>query len=86
MTQPAPDLEQALQNQIDKIGEAILQTRQNRIVDIGDMDEAVAMICQKIIHSSGDTIKALEPKMIAMIAKLDELAVELKDYQNRVGS
>lgn len=78
------ELEQRLQAQIETIDEAIAKIRQNELLDIGFMDKEVAGICQQIIHSDEDAIKALEAKMIEMITRLDELAVELKQYQDRV--
>lgn len=77
-------LEQQLQAKIEQIDEAIAKTRQNETADIGFMDSEVATLCQTILKADSEESKALEPKMIEMIAKLDELAVELKDYQDRL--
>lgn len=78
------DLEQKLQQQIDTIEKAIIKIRNNELLDISFMDKEVADICQSVIHSEDGTAQALEGKMIEMITKLDELAVELKEYQDRV--
>ena len=78
------DLEKKLQQQLDTIERAIIKIRNNELPDIGFMDKEVAEICQKVIHSEDESIRALESKMIEMITGLDELAVELKMYQERV--
>ncbi|MCB9996492.1 MAG: hypothetical protein H6869_08670 [Rhodospirillales bacterium] len=78
------DLEQKLQQQIDTIEKAIIKIRNNELLDISFMDKEVADICQQVIHSEDAAVQALEGKMIEMITKLDELAVELKEYQDRV--
>ena len=84
MSDSLETLEQAIQSQIDKIDEAIVKARQNELIDMGDMDDAVATICQKIMHSEDKEMNRLEGRMIEMINKLDELAVELKGYQDRL--
>lgn len=78
-------LEQKLQQQIDLIEQAITKIRRNEVLDISFMDKDVAAICQQIIKSEEDAVQALEPKMIEMITKLDDLALELKEYQDRAG-
>ncbi len=80
----AAALEQKLQQQIDLIEQAITKIRQNEMLDISFMDKEVADICQKIIQSEDEAVKMLEPKVIEMITRLDDFAVELKEYQERV--
>lgn len=77
-------LEQGLQIQMDKLNEAITKIRRNELVDIGYMEQDVSELCAKILQSDEDASKILEPKMITLITVLDELAVELQEYQNRI--
>lgn len=85
MIESAEDLEQKLQVQMDRIQDTITKIRQNELPDISDMDKEVSELCLKIIHSNEETVKNLEPKMVNMINMLDELAVEIKEYQDRIG-
>lgn len=78
------ELEASLQKQIGQIDEAIVKLRQNVVLDITFMDKEVAGLCQKILGADEAAMAVLEPRMIEMINKLDELAVELQDYQTRV--
>lgn len=78
------DLQQRLQKQIDAIDLAIAKARQNEVMDISFIDDEVVTICQEIVHGDKEAAKLLEPKMIEMINRLDELSVELKEYQDRI--
>jgi len=78
------ELEKSLQQKIEQIDAAIIKIRHNVLVDISFMDKEVAKLCQQILGAEGMAAKMLEPKMIEMINKLDELAVEIKDYQDRM--
>ena len=78
------ELQQKLQDKIGQIEAAIVKVRQNILVDVGFMDSEVAALCQSILRLEGEDAKMLEPGMIEMINKLDELAIELKDYQDRI--
>jgi hypothetical protein len=78
------ELERKLEQQIDQINGAIIKVRRNILVDISFMDTEVAELCQTILKAEGMAAKRLEPKMIEMINKLDDLAMELKDYQDRI--
>lgn len=80
------ELETTLQTQIERIEEAIVRIRQNVVLDISPMDREVAELCRKILGADEEAMKVLEPKMFAMISKLDEFAVELQDYQDRMGT
>lgn len=80
----AKNLEKSLQDMIGQIDEAIVRVRQNILVDISFMDQGVADLCLRVIRSDDAATKALEPKMVELINRLDELAVELKDYQDRI--
>ncbi len=77
------DLEARLQSLIDRIDGAITKTRQNQLIDISFMDQDVAALCREIIESDREEAKALEPRMIDVINRLDELAEEIKHYQDR---
>lgn len=77
------NLEQLLQKQMDNINNAITKIRQNELVDISYMDGEVATICQKIAQAQDGEGQQLESKVIEMINLLDNLSVELKDYQER---
>ena len=77
------DLESRLDEQIQNIEEAIQSTRQNKLADLSHMDKTVAGICNAVMTANEDTAQSLEPKMIRMINLLDELAVELKEFQDR---
>ncbi len=78
------ELEENLQKQIDQIDAAIVKLRHNVLIDVSFIDREVAALCQQIIGADGMAAKMLEPKMLEMINKLDELAVEIKDYQDRM--
>ena len=80
----ASDLEGQLQLQIEKINDAISKARQNEIIDMTGMDDDVSEICRKIMSLDNNAVGDLESKMIQMINLLDELAIELKQYQDRV--
>ena len=80
----AETLGKSLQDKIDKIDEAIVKARKNILVDISFMDREVAAICQQILKAEDNALQTLEPKMAEMINKLDELAEEIKAYQDRI--
>ena len=77
------ELEKNLQSQIDKINDAIIKVRRNELSDIGNMDNDIADLCRRILNSSDKNAKKFESRMVEMINRLDELAVELKAYQER---
>ncbi|PJB69185.1 MAG: hypothetical protein CO093_11105 [Alphaproteobacteria bacterium CG_4_9_14_3_um_filter_47_13] len=77
------DLEKNLQNQIDKINDAIVKVRRNELSNINNMDNDIADLCRRILNFRDGNAKKFEGKMVEMINCLDELAVELKAYQER---
>ena len=85
MNENAKDLESALQEHIDHINDAIIKTRQNELINLEGMDEKVATLCKEIMHTDDEAMAKLEDKMVHMINLLDELAIELKNYQERHG-
>lgn len=76
-------LEKNLQEQIDLIEEAIAKTQRDEIVDLGTMDDQVAAICKDAVRLEAQAAKHLEGKMGEMIAALEMLESELKDFQQR---
>lgn len=77
-------LELEIQARIERIEDAITKVRNNEPADIKGMDNDVAALCSRIVRSDPATAKALEGPMLTMIARLDDLAAELKDYQHRI--
>lgn len=77
-------LEAEMRKQIERLDDTIVKVRQNVLVDIGFMDKDVAVLCKRILNADPAVARELEPRMVEMINRLDELAIELKDYQDRV--
>ena len=78
------EIAQKLQTQIGIIEDAIAKAKQNELADIGTLDEDVATICKEVVANDTEDTQQLEQQMIHMINLLDELAEELKAYQDRL--
>jgi len=83
MNDNSQDIDSALQEHIDHISDAIIKTRANEVIDLEGMDDKVAALCKEIMHTEDAAVANLEDKMVHMINLLDELAVELKNFQER---
>ena len=68
----------------DKIRNAIQQTHMGEAVNLGDLEKNVAKLCTDVSKAGNDTKRAMQQPMAEMIARLDELAHGLKEYQDRL--
>ena len=74
-----------LEDQIEYLNKAIDNARQDNIQNIEPLDDKMDEICKAISELDEDEVAQFESPMAEMIGKLEELAVELKAFQERMG-
>lgn len=81
----ASDIEKKLQQQTDFIESTITKVRNGVLSDIRPLENAVQDACKEIkeLPESEDRSR-IEAMMVDMTGKLEELAKELMDYQERL--
>lgn len=84
-TPTAKDIEKKLQQQTDFIEATITKVRSGVLSDIRSLENAVQEACKDIqaLPESEDRSQ-IEAMMVDMTGKLEELAKELLDYQERL--
>ncbi|MCB9988751.1 MAG: hypothetical protein H6868_05365 [Rhodospirillales bacterium] len=79
----AQELQDSLKAQIDFIDDVIARVRSNELVDIRDMEDAVASLSDDIQGAGPQIAPQIEDLLGTMVARLDDLARELEYYQAR---
>ncbi len=81
---PPQALENALQDKISLIEQAAAAVRNNHIDGVPEtLDKDVAALCRNILALEAGEARRLEGKMLEMINRLDDLAAEIRHYQER---
>lgn len=83
MTTNPDDIRSQLEEQTAFLDEALLSVRDGRLQDISSLDGAMEKICREISALDEDIAATFEQSMADMIGKLEELAIELKSFQDR---
>jgi len=77
-------LDRLMRDQIAFIDAAIVRVRANQLMDVADLNKAVDDICRDIQSLDDDQKQRIESRTAEMIVRLEELAEELKNLQDRV--
>lgn len=77
-------LDRLMRDQIAVIDAAIVRVRSNQLADVTDLNKAVDGICRDIQALDDDQKRRIESRTAEMIMRLEELAEELKNLQDRV--
>ncbi len=81
MTDTAEQLKTRLREQIDILDDALFKIRNRELVALDRMEHTIAAICNDIQTGDPETARTMGPLMADMIARLEEMALALKDFQ-----
>lgn len=76
------DLPQRIQNLIDRIQQAIDQVNQGDIINLDDLDNEVAAVCEAAQEPPAESVEAVDEKMDLMIARLEQLSQALDEFEH----
>lgn len=79
MNDTLPDRIQAL---IETIGQAITQVTAGEMINLDDLDNEVAAVCEAANEVAPEEMEAVDEKMDLMIAKLEELGQALDEFEH----
>jgi methyl-accepting chemotaxis protein len=71
-----------IQNLIDKINQAIEQVENGDLIDLGEMDDEVAAVCEAAQEPAVEEMEEVDEKMDEMIARLEELSEVLDSFDH----
>jgi hypothetical protein len=80
----AAAIRKQLQDQIEYLNQAIDNARQDNLQNIEPLDDKMDAICKAISELDEEDAVQFESPMAEMIGKLEELAIELKAFQERM--
>lgn len=80
----ANQFQEQFRDLIDFVEKAIEQVKGGAMPDLSDLDGKVSKLCVAVENADKDIGEAVQPLMSEMIAKLDQLAQELNDYQEKI--
>ncbi|MFN3827076.1 MAG: hypothetical protein ACK4NR_05550 [Micavibrio sp.] len=70
-----------IQNLIDRIEQAIEQVRNGEIINLDDLDEEVASVCEAAHEPAPEETEEVDEKMDLMIASLEHLSQVLDEFE-----
>jgi hypothetical protein len=76
-------LTRRLQQQIDRLDEAIARARMDEVDAMDGMDNDVQALCAEILAAPVEVGHAVQPRVASMIARLDMLESELRLLRER---
>ncbi len=76
------DLNQRLQNQINRLEEAMQLIQSGTVPDLAPLERDVTTLCNALLAAPGKDSRQTAEKMREMIGLLENLAHELKDFQH----
>ncbi|GJL84387.1 MAG: hypothetical protein DHS20C02_01620 [Micavibrio sp.] len=68
------------------VEDALTKVKSNEMPDLSNLDERVSGLCSDIEAADDETTARVQPMMAEMIGKLDELALALSEYQQKLQS
>ena len=74
-------LNQRLQNQIDRLEEALQDIQDGKIPDFASLEQDVSSLCTALLSLPARDSIQMSDKMREMIGLLEELAYRLKDFE-----
>ncbi len=77
------DLKTRFEGMITFITDSCAQIRADQMVQLGNLDTDVNALCNDVKDLPAEVGQAVRPLMETMIARLDELAQALNEYQDR---
>ncbi len=77
------DLKRRFEDLIEYINKANEDVLNNRIRKLADLDQTVTTLCHDVEAAEPVVAKDIQPLMAEMISKLDELAQNLTEFQQR---
>ena len=79
MSDSLPDRIQAV---IDRIDQARQQVESGEMINLDDLDNEIAAICEEAHEPPPDETEMVDEKMDLMIAKLEELSQALDEFEH----
>lgn len=79
MSDSLPDRIQAV---IDRIDQAIAQIENGEMINLDDLDNDVATICEEAHEPAPEETELVDEKMDLMIEKLEELSQALDEFEH----
>ena len=79
MSDSLPDRIQAV---IDRIDQAIAQIENGEMINLDDLDDEVAAICEEAYEPAPDETELVDEKMDLMIERLEELSQALDEFEH----
>lgn len=82
-SEEAKKFEEQFRDLISYIEESTEEINSGKMADLTNMDHKVAALCESVENADTEVARSTQPLMAEMIAKLDQLAQALNDYQQK---